>query len=86
MKAYLVSLALGLMVGAIYGLCGVRSPAPPLIALAGLLGILLGEQAVPLARHIVAGHSPAVAWMKTDGCAKALGRLPGDPSADKPES
>jgi XapX domain-containing protein len=86
MKAYVISLALGLMVGGIYGLCGVRSPAPPLIALAGLLGILLGEQAVPLARHLLAGHSPAVAWMKTDGAAKAFGRLPGDPSASKPES
>ena len=86
MKAYLISLGLGLFVGVIYGLSGVRSPAPPLIALAGLLGILLGEQAVPLARHLLAGHSPAVAWMKTDSGAKALGRLPGDPTAPKRES
>ena len=86
MKPYLISLGLGLFVGVIYGFCGVRSPAPPLIALAGLLGILLGEQAVPLAKHLLAGHSPAVAWMKTDGGAKALGRLPGDPTAPKPQS
>jgi XapX domain-containing protein len=80
MKAYLISLAVGVFVGVIYGLLGVRSPAPPLIALAGLLGILIGEQAAPFAKHLVAGHPPAVAWQKTGGGAKALGRLPGDAS------
>jgi XapX domain-containing protein len=44
MKVYLVSLSLGLFVGAIYGFFGVRSPAPPVIALVGLFGMLLGEQ------------------------------------------
>lgn len=76
MKAYLISLAVGLGVGVIYGLLGVRSPAPPLIALAGLLGILLGEQGVPLAKHLLAGHRPQAAWEKTGHCATALGRLP----------
>ena len=51
MKVYLVSLAVGLLVGAIYGFLNVRSPAPPVIALLGLLGILLGEQIAPLARQ-----------------------------------
>jgi XapX domain-containing protein len=51
MKTYLVTLALGVLVGAIYGLFQVRSPAPPVIALVGLLGILLGEQVPPLVRH-----------------------------------
>ncbi|HYE42027.1 MAG TPA: DUF1427 family protein [Caulobacteraceae bacterium] len=46
MKPYVLSLAAGLLVGVIYGLINVRSPAPPYIALLGLLGILLGEQAV----------------------------------------
>jgi len=81
MKAYVISLAIGVFVGVIYGLLGVRSPAPPLIALAGLLGILIGEQAVPLAKHLIAGHPPAVAWQKTGGAAKILGRLPGDVSS-----
>ncbi|KGM31400.1 DUF1427 family protein [Inquilinus limosus] len=53
MKPYLLSLGAGLLVGAVYALLGVRSPAPPAIALLGLLGILLGEQAVPLARQLV---------------------------------
>ena len=44
MKPYLVSLAVGLLVGVIYALFNVRSPAPPVIALVGLLGILVGEQ------------------------------------------
>jgi XapX domain-containing protein len=44
MKVYLVALAAGLLVGVVYGLLNVPSPAPPVIALVGLLGILLGEQ------------------------------------------
>jgi XapX domain-containing protein len=42
----LISFPVGLMFGAIYALLRVRSPAPPLIALAGLLGIVWGEQLV----------------------------------------
>ena len=53
MKPYLLSLALGLLVGVIYALFQVRSPAPPVIALVGLLGILLGEQIPPLVKQLV---------------------------------
>jgi XapX domain-containing protein len=53
MRTYLASLILGVTVGVVYGLVKVRSPAPPAIALLGLLGMLAGEQAVSLARlHI----------------------------------
>jgi XapX domain-containing protein len=58
MKLYLFSLAAGMLVGVIYGLLNVRSPAPPVIALLGLAGILIGEQAVPLARQWIAGDHP----------------------------
>lgn len=51
MKTYAASLAIGLLVGVIYALFNVRSPAPPIVALVGLLGILLGEQLPPLVRH-----------------------------------
>jgi len=51
MKSYLLSFAAGLLVGCIYSLIRVRSPAPPLIALIGLLGILLGEQSPSLIKH-----------------------------------
>jgi hypothetical protein len=33
MKIYLIALAAGLLVGVIYGLLNVRSPAPPIVAL-----------------------------------------------------
>jgi XapX domain-containing protein len=46
LTTYLVSLGIGLLVGVLYGFLGVRSPAPPLVALVGLLGILIGEQSV----------------------------------------
>lgn len=55
MKIYLLAFAVGLLVGAIYGLLNVRSPAPPLVALLGLLGILFGEQVVPVARRVLGG-------------------------------
>jgi XapX domain-containing protein len=53
MRTYLASLILGVTVGVVYGLVKVRSPAPPAIALLGLLGMLAGEQAVSLARSLV---------------------------------
>ncbi|WP_138472468.1 DUF1427 family protein [Poseidonocella sp. HB161398] len=53
MKIYLISLGTGLLVGVIYSLLHVRSPAPPVVALIGLLGILIGEQAVPVYRWLV---------------------------------
>jgi XapX domain-containing protein len=53
MNGYLVSLLMGLAVGVAYGLIQVRSPAPPLVALVGLLGMVLGEQAVDTIRHHV---------------------------------
>ncbi|WP_369058252.1 DUF1427 family protein [Caulobacter sp. 73W] len=59
MKIYLLSLGAGLLVGVIYHLLGVRSPAPPAIALIGLLGILLGEQMIPTARRLAAPAAPA---------------------------
>jgi XapX domain-containing protein len=50
MNAFVVSLAMGGIVGIVYGLSGVRSPAPPIIALVGLLGMVLGEHAVTLVK------------------------------------
>jgi XapX domain-containing protein len=45
MKALLLSFLVGLLVGVLYGVIRVKSPAPPIIALLGLLGMVLGEQA-----------------------------------------
>jgi len=42
------------VVGAAYGLVHIRSPAPPMIALVGLLGMVLGQQAVEMAKRRLA--------------------------------
>jgi XapX domain-containing protein len=44
MKALLASFVVGLLVGVVYAVIRVKSPAPPIIALLGLLGMVLGEQ------------------------------------------
>jgi XapX domain-containing protein len=44
MKLLLLSFVVGLGVGVLYGLIRVKSPAPPIVALLGLLGMVLGEQ------------------------------------------
>lgn len=75
-KAYAIALAIGVLVGAIYGLLNVRSPAPPVVALMGLLGILLGEQIVPLAKQLLAGY-PVGASAVAETCSNhILGALP----------
>ncbi|EIU1680964.1 TPA: DUF1427 family protein [Pseudomonas aeruginosa] len=50
---YLISLGIGLLVGALYAGLDFRSPAPPAIALVGLLGMQLGEQLFPLGRALL---------------------------------
>jgi len=44
MKILFISFVVGLGVGIVYGLIRVKSPAPPIVALLGLLGMVLGEQ------------------------------------------
>jgi XapX domain-containing protein len=63
MKVYLLSLGAGLLVGIVYSLLNVRSPAPPVVALVGLLGILIGEQIIPLAKTIWSKEPAAISWM-----------------------
>ncbi len=62
MKTYLISLGAGLLVGLIYGLINVRSPAPPVVALVGLLGILAGEQIPPLVKNLWLREPIAQSW------------------------
>ncbi|HCE7988350.1 TPA: DUF1427 family protein [Pseudomonas aeruginosa] len=51
---YLISLGIGLLVGVLYAVLDFRSPAPPAIALVGLLGMQLGEQLFPLVAALIA--------------------------------
>ena len=64
MKIYLIGLAMGLAVGIFYGLLHVRSPAPPVVALLGLLGILIGEQVPPLVRHLFTETTARTSWLQ----------------------
>ena len=76
MKPYLISLSAGLLVGIIYALLDVRSPAPPVIALVGLLGILLGEQIVPLAKRLLGPEPLTAAWISSQCGGHVFGELP----------
>jgi XapX domain-containing protein len=77
MKPYLVSLAVGLLVGVIYALFNVRSPAPPVIALVGLLGILAGEQIPPLVRQWLQRDTHQASWIEQKVRPHMFGQMPG---------
>jgi len=77
MRTYLLSLGAGLLVGIVYSLLNVRSPAPPVVALVGLLGILVGEQIIPVARQMLEGSHLAAAWRQSQCTPHILGLLPG---------
>jgi XapX domain-containing protein len=80
MKVYVLSLAAGLLVGVIYNLLSVRSPAPPLVALVGLLGILVGEQIIPVTKLLIGGSSFSQAFHLSSCDSHIFGMLPGRPT------
>jgi XapX domain-containing protein len=77
MKLYIFSLSAGVLVGVIYSLLSVRSPAPPLAALLGLLGMLVGEQVIPVGKQLLQGTAFNTACAKTQATDHVLGQLPG---------
>jgi XapX domain-containing protein len=77
MKIYLLSAGAGILVGIIYSLLNIRSPAPPLVALIGLLGILTGEQIIPVGKQLMAGSGIAAAWRQAQCAPHIFGLLPG---------
>lgn len=85
MQLYVVSLGAGLLVGVIYSLLDVRSPAPPMVALVGLLGILIGEQIVPVGKQLLAGKAFASACDKSHAVKHVFGHLPGRHVPQGPE-
>ena len=79
MRIYLLSLGAGLLVGGVYSLLNVRSPAPPVVALVGLLGILIGEQLIPVGkemlsgaprRRVATGQSASTCWACSPGATR----------------
>ncbi len=76
MKVYLISLAAGLLVGVIYAVINVRSPAPPAIALIGLLGMLIGEQVPPIVKRLMGNQPVSVSWFRQECAPKITGVEP----------
>jgi XapX domain-containing protein len=76
LKDYIAALAAGALVGVIYGLINVRSPAPPIVGLVGVLGILVGEQAVPVAKRLVTSQCVTISWLREECRPHVLGKLP----------
>jgi len=82
MRMYIVSIAVGLLVGVIYALLNVRSPAPPVIALLGLAGILVGEQLPPLVRSWLKPEATKVSWVEDHVKPHCFGELPSAQKTD----
>ncbi|WP_042263197.1 XapX domain-containing protein [Paraburkholderia heleia] len=82
MKPYILSLLAGILIGVVYYAIGVQSPAPPTIALVGLLGMLAGEQILPLARRMLSGDKPRAAWREAKCGQHMFGSLPGAQVSD----
>jgi XapX domain-containing protein len=87
MKIYIVSLLAGVLAGAVYGLIGVRSPAPPVVALVGLLGMLLGEQGLTLGKRVLQRQPLTSSWFAQECVPKITGAPPVksmNPEGEKP--
>lgn len=81
LKTYVISLLMGVLVGVIYAFMDVNSPAPPVIALLGLFGMLVGEQIIPLCKRLINRQPVTLAWFRHECVPKISGTPP--PSADK---
>jgi XapX domain-containing protein len=82
MKIYVVTLATGVLVGLIYASLQVRSPAPPAIALLGLLGMLIGEQAGPVLKKMIVREPISASWLRTECVERITGVSPQAPAAN----
>jgi XapX domain-containing protein len=78
MTSYILSLLSGMLAGAIYSLIRVRSPAPPMVALVGLLGMVIGAQIIPTGRQLLA--STTLPFAKTE---VVQARTPHSPPSNK---
>lgn len=76
LKSYLISLLVGFLAGIIYGTLAIHSPAPPVIALLGLFGMLVGEQIIPLCRRLLTRQPVTMAWFRHECVPKISGTPP----------
>jgi XapX domain-containing protein len=56
MKPFFFSFVVGCAVGLLYAAVRVKSPAPPVVALVGLLGMVLGEEFFQWVAPLVRSH------------------------------
>ncbi|MEM6162592.1 XapX domain-containing protein [Erwinia sp. P6884] len=82
LKSYIIALATGILAGVVYAMIDVNSPAPPIIALLGLFGMLIGEQIIPLCKRLIKRQPVTMAWFRHECVPKISGTPP--PSGDKP--
>nr|WP_038381542.1 XapX domain-containing protein [Pantoea sp. IMH] len=82
LKSYIIALATGILAGVVYAIIDVNSPAPPIIALLGLFGMLIGEQIIPLCKRLINRQPVTMAWFRHECVPKISGTPP--PSGDKP--
>jgi XapX domain-containing protein len=76
MRVYAAAPSAGILVGILYGCIGVRLPAPPVVALVGLFGILLGEQVVPPTNQwLAAGRIDMIGWVRSECVPHVFGEL-----------
>jgi len=86
MKDLLISFAVGALVGLLYGGIKVKSPAPPIIALLGLLGMVIGEQVGGWlhTRNASVAHAAAtcISGKRWDTPVKVVEQVPSLPRAE----
>lgn len=82
LKSYAISLLVGMLAGVIYSLIAVDSPAPPIFALVGLFGMLVGEQIIPLVKRLIKREPVTLTWFKQECVPKISGTPPPDEKSD----
>jgi xanthosine utilization system XapX-like protein len=54
----------------------VRSPAPPIVALVGLLGMLFGEQVIPVAKRLLHDGRIHLGWIQSECVPHLFAQMP----------
>ncbi|ORM74641.1 ABC transporter substrate-binding protein [Pantoea wallisii] len=64
LKTYILSLLAGILIGVFYAVIDVGSPAPPVIALLGLLGMQIGEHLIPVGKRLLNREKLHHSWFR----------------------